>query len=222
MLSHVTTLTDLSTFKCNFHNRTTHTTVQMGDKFAARFWVKDRSVLLATMSQSDSVGRSSSSIALHETSLGTWIAMKTFFLSNASMPPFVYPSETDRTGIHPCQTRNDHEPLHPSWVITFSCCCCFGIFLGWHVCLSKKEVFPTWECGINEEEGRTTATRQRQVAKEGLRSCQMQRNKTSVKRESGICRASDSNRDSSLSSVAFFVCLILQKLWWAECTWKTN
>lgn len=81
MLSHVTTLTDLSTFKCNFHNRTTtHTTVQMGDKFAARFWVKDRSVLLATMSQSDSVGRSSSSIALHEISLGTWIAMKTFLI----------------------------------------------------------------------------------------------------------------------------------------------
>lgn len=37
MLSHVTTLTDLSTFKCNFYNcTTTHTTVQMGDKFATR------------------------------------------------------------------------------------------------------------------------------------------------------------------------------------------
>lgn len=76
MLSHVTTLTDLSTFKCNFHNyTTTHTTVQMGDMFATRGWVKDRSVLLVTISQSDSVGWTSSSIGVQQ-EVYKWMALE--------------------------------------------------------------------------------------------------------------------------------------------------
>lgn len=87
--------------------------------------------------------------ALCEIWLGIRIAsLKPVFSSNASICASTW-DQQDWDPSMPDQKRS-WAITFTTWVITFSSCCCFGIFLGLHICLSKKEVDPILanrECG---------------------------------------------------------------------------
>jgi len=100
--------------------------------------------------------------ALCEIWLGIWIAsLKTVFSSNASICVSSW-DQQDWDPSMPDQKRS-LAITFITWVITFSSCCCFGIFLGLHICLTKKEVVPTlakWKCGkMNKRESYSNLTR---------------------------------------------------------------